>query len=81
MKTTDECRVELLDALAELSQLRPEWRLGQMLANLAMTAGRMGPQDVWDLEDQEALTAAKTLIAEYSQAVAASEQQNSSIHK
>lgn len=41
MTRHENTRTELLDALAELGRLRPEWRLGQMLANLAMTAGRM----------------------------------------
>ena len=54
----NETRCELLEALAKLRDLRPEWRLGQTLANLAMTAGRMDPGGVWDLEDDEALTAA-----------------------
>jgi hypothetical protein len=31
-----------------------------------MTAGRMDAGGVWDLKDQEALMAAKTLIAQYS---------------
>jgi hypothetical protein len=66
MRSADEVRLDLLAALSQLSQLRPEWRLGQTLANLAMTAGRLDPGGVWDLEDQEALTAATTLIAHYS---------------
>ncbi len=66
MTPTEQTRYDLLDALAQLGRLRPEWRLGQTLANLAMTAGRMDPGGVWDLEDAEALAAAKTLIDEYS---------------
>jgi len=66
MRTTAECRRELLDALSQLSQVRPEWRLGQTFANLAMTAGRLEPNGVWDLEDDEALAAARRLIADYS---------------
>jgi hypothetical protein len=61
--------VELLAALAELSRVRPEWRLGQTTANLAMTAGRLDSGGVWDLEDEEALAAAKTLIDQYSEVV------------
>ncbi|MBI3463880.1 MAG: hypothetical protein HY000_12610 [Planctomycetes bacterium] len=67
MSSTEQARRDLLAALAELSRLRPEWRMGQTLANLAMTAGRLEPSGVWDLEDEEALAAAKTLIAEYSE--------------
>lgn len=62
MRSTEQIRLELLDALAQLSRLRPEWRLGQTMANLAMTAGRLDAGGVWDLEDEEALAAAKALI-------------------
>ncbi|HYV36068.1 MAG TPA: hypothetical protein VE988_10220 [Gemmataceae bacterium] len=64
MNPAEKTRQELLTALAQLSRLRPEWRLGQTLANLATTAGRLDAGSVWDLEDEEALEAAKTLIAE-----------------
>jgi hypothetical protein len=47
--------------------MRPEWRLGQTFANLAMTAGRLDSGGVWDLEDEEALAAAKTLIDQYAE--------------
>lgn len=66
MRAPQPIRVKLLSALSKLSQLRPEWRLGQTLANLAMTAGRLDAGGVWDLEDEDALRAAKSLIEEYS---------------
>jgi hypothetical protein len=66
MRTTESIRLELLDALAQLGRMRPEWRLGQTVANLAMTAGRLDAGGVWDLEDEEALAAARTLIDQYS---------------
>jgi hypothetical protein len=62
MSVSKETREDLLASVAELSRIRPEWRLGQLIANLAMTAGRMDPGGVWDLEDVEALAAAKLLI-------------------
>ena len=62
MKTAQQTRLELLAALFQLSLLRPEWRLGQTLGNLATTAGRLDAGGVWDLEDEEALAAANTLI-------------------
>jgi hypothetical protein len=68
MMTSEQTRIDLLTALSQLGQIRPEWRLGQTLANLAMTAGRLDPGGVWDLEDEEALAAARTLIEEYSEA-------------
>jgi hypothetical protein len=58
----DTVRDELLTALAELGRLFPDWRLGQTLANLAMAAGHPESGAVWDLEDSEALTAARRLI-------------------
>ena len=36
------------------------------MANLPMTAGRLDSGSVWDLEDEEALAAARTLIGQYS---------------
>jgi hypothetical protein len=69
MSASDKTRVELLANLAELSRIRPEWRLGQLIANLAMTAGRLDSGGVWDLEDVEALEAARTLIEQHSKAV------------
>jgi len=66
MNPTEQIRTELLVALCRLGQLRPEWRLGQTLANVAMTAGRLDSGGVWDLEDEEALAAARTLIGQYS---------------
>lgn len=62
MIKTEQTRVDLLAALAELSRVRPEWRLGQTLANLATVAGRVEPGGVWDLEDEEALAAARELL-------------------
>jgi hypothetical protein len=67
MSATKQTRLELLDALSQLSRLRPEWRLGQTVANLAMTAGRMDAGGVWDLEDDEALAVARALIEQYSE--------------
>jgi hypothetical protein len=57
MTTTEQTRAELLAALGESSRLRPEWRLDQTLANIAMTPGRLDAGGVWDLEDEEALVA------------------------
>src|SRR5436305_2620167 len=34
-------RSELLDAIAELVRDHPNWRLGQLMSNLAMAAGRL----------------------------------------
>jgi len=65
MTCPEQTRSELLAALAELGRLRPDWRLGQTLANIAMTAGHLDQGAVWDLEDDEALTAAKELLEQH----------------
>jgi hypothetical protein len=48
-------RTELLASLAELSQQYPDWRLGQLLANISGWAD----QDVWDAEDSQLLEACR----------------------
>jgi hypothetical protein len=59
---TEEKRTELLQTLAELGHTYPNWRLGQALSNVAMAAGRLDAGGVWDLEDDEALAAARLLL-------------------
>ena len=60
MNTT---RVEILQVLAELSTIFPDWRLGQMVANVA-GATPNGTQEgaLWDCEDEEMLVAARRLL-------------------
>jgi hypothetical protein len=60
--TSEKAHHELLSALAELGRLFPDWRMGQTLANLAMAAGHAESDAVWNLEDDEALAAARRLI-------------------
>lgn len=62
MKSPDQTRQELLHALSQLSCVRPDLRLGQMMANLATVAGRMDSGAAWDLEDEEALAVARNLL-------------------
>ncbi len=76
--TTEETRGELLEALAELGQVHPDWRLGQMLSNLAMAAGRLDSGAVWDLEDDEALAAARRLLSSRGEVTGARAVQESS---
>jgi hypothetical protein len=66
MNALEETRTKLLAALAEVSRLRPQWRLGQLVSNLATTAGRLDSGGVWELDDAEALAAATTLIEQAS---------------
>jgi hypothetical protein len=51
-------RKKLLQRLAEMSERYPEWRFGQLIANLAAWARQpTQPHDtgVWDVEDEEIL--------------------------
>jgi hypothetical protein len=52
-------RTELLRVLAELSELCPEMRLGQLIANLATLAQGATVESIWDAEDDELLAAAR----------------------
>jgi hypothetical protein len=51
---------ELVSALSDLRAIFPEWRLGQLIANLALAAGKDGA--IWDVQDEELLAAARRLI-------------------
>ena len=59
-------RQDLLRALAELSEAFPEWRFGQMIANLSYLA--IGPTNeaIWDMEDDQLLAAIRKHIADLS---------------
>jgi hypothetical protein len=52
----NECdRTELSNALAKLRRRYPEWRFGQLIANVAGWAD----QNVWDIEDEQLIAAAE----------------------
>jgi hypothetical protein len=59
---TPNNRQELLEAIAELGNRFPNWRLGQLVANLATSAGKLESSAIWDLEDEAALMAARRLL-------------------
>ncbi len=48
-------RADLLAALAALCERYPHWRFGQLVANVAGWAD----QEVWDVEDEQLLRAAR----------------------
>jgi hypothetical protein len=58
-------RQEALQALAELSELAPEVRLGQLMANLSYVARGLSPEAIWDMEDEELLAAARKHLEEW----------------
>lgn len=53
-------RVALLDVLAELSRHYPAWRFGQLVSNVAGWAD----VEIWDIEDDQLLAAARAHIAQ-----------------
>ena len=61
----NQLRADLLAAIAELCQRYPDWRLGQLIANVAGWAD----QEIWDVEDQQLLQAARLHLEQLSPAV------------
>lgn len=53
---------ELIEALSELRVLFPDWRMGQLVANLVTAAGGMDAGAIWDIQDEDLLIAARRLI-------------------
>lgn len=51
---------ELVSLLGEVCRRRPEWRMGQLVANLSTLASR----DVWDVQDQELVAASRMCLVE-----------------
>ena len=51
---TQQC-ADLLAVVAKLCQRYPDWRLGQLIANVAGWAD----QEIWDVEDEQLLEAAR----------------------
>jgi hypothetical protein len=62
MTTTRE---DLLSCLTELSEVAPDLRLGQLVANLATLAQGAKVEAIWDAEDEELLGAARRLLEHY----------------
>lgn len=61
----DPVRREVLQILGELSETCPEYRLGQMIANLAMLARGDADGSIWDIEDEELLAAARKHLTDW----------------
>jgi hypothetical protein len=49
----------LATALQELQLIYPDWRFGQLIANVAMWAKGPAAEAVWDVTDEELLHAAE----------------------
>ena len=59
---SQEVADDLMDAVAELRLLFPEWRLGQTLVNLVTAAGGANAGDIWEMADDRLLDAARRLV-------------------
>ena len=58
----------LCDALLEIRRRFPDFRLGQLIANVALFAGT----DAWGVEDDELLAAAEVFLAQNAEEVSSS---------
>ena len=65
----NEQSADLLAAITELRRRYPDWRLGQLVANVAGWA----EQDTWDIEDEQLLAAAQLHLQHLDSEKAASE--------
>jgi hypothetical protein len=59
---TDSLRHDVLQALGELSAEFPDWRLGQMIANLSVVARGATTEAIWDVKDEELLAAIRSQL-------------------
>jgi hypothetical protein len=60
-------RQEILDRLTRLSELAPDMRFGQLIANLAFMAAGPWDQTLWDLEDETLIGAIRQMEGDLSQ--------------
>jgi hypothetical protein len=63
----DPLRKDVLRVLAELSEACPEYRFGQMIANLAMLARGDTEGAIWDMENEELLAAARKHLLDWNE--------------
>jgi DNA-binding transcriptional ArsR family regulator len=60
-------REEILRLLPRLSELTPDVRFGQLVANLSYLAVGPTAEAVWDMEDEQLLEAIRQHIADLSE--------------
>lgn len=63
-------RQEILRLLERLSELTPDVRFGQLVANLSYLAVGPTAEAIWDMEDERLLAAIRQHIADLSQRTA-----------
>jgi hypothetical protein len=59
---------ELIESLAELRRALPSMRLGQLVANMATVARGAIPGAIWEMEDDELLSAIRWQLQQLSAA-------------
>jgi hypothetical protein len=59
-------RQEILQLLERLSELTPEVRFGQLIANLSYLAVGPTSEAIWDMEDEQFVAAIRKHIADLS---------------
>jgi hypothetical protein len=57
-------RQEILQLLVRLSELTPDVRFGQLIANLSYLAIGPNNEAIWDMEDEQLLAAIRKHIAD-----------------
>ena len=62
---------ELIESLAELRQALPSMRLGQLIANMATVARGAVAGAIWEMEDDELLSAIRWQLEQLSDRAAA----------
>jgi hypothetical protein len=60
-------RQEILARLARLSELAPDMRFGQLIANLAFMAAGPWDQTLWNLEDEQLIGAIRQMESDLCQ--------------
>jgi hypothetical protein len=63
--TNVELKQDVLRVLSELVEHCPDVRFGQLIANLACVARGPTSEAVWDMEDDELFTAARSHLEDY----------------
>jgi hypothetical protein len=60
----DATRRQILERLGQLSELAPEIRFGQLIANLSTIAEGPWDETLWNLDDEKLLAAADQFVAD-----------------
>ena len=62
----DRTRQEILQSLERLSELTPDVRFGQLIANLSCLAIGPSQEAIWEMDDEQLLAAVRQHTAELS---------------